>query len=162
MVNKEPILRWQVLFLGLLPSYKQLLGISEILSACQFSPLIWKQSLENAGVCMRMWSGLKWSPNPRFAKHLLAAHLFSIAQHQCCTQPRGSGFQFPQWCQYELFIFFHSDKLISISKHCNTVKQLRAAIVTKPLQSSLYTLHKEPQGVSQLPLFKIIVKFSKI
>lgn len=38
MVNKEPILSWKVSFLGLLLSYKQVLGISEILSCLLVFP----------------------------------------------------------------------------------------------------------------------------
>lgn len=131
MVNKEPILSWKVLFPGLLLSYKQLLGISEILSACQFSPLVWKQKLENAGY---MHEDMVWSkmvPKSEVCKAFTGcSSSFPLLSTSALHSLEDLAFSFPSGVSMSYSFFFHSDKLISISKHYNTVKQLRAAIVT--------------------------------
>jgi len=51
MVNKETVLSWRALFLGLSVLYLQLLVISELFIACCFSSFYLEINLENTAVC---------------------------------------------------------------------------------------------------------------
>lgn len=52
MVNKETVLSWRALFLGLSVLYLQLLVISELFIACCFSSFYLEINLENTTVCV--------------------------------------------------------------------------------------------------------------
>lgn len=97
--------------------------------------LVFPFSLETElGKCRNMHEDMVWSkmvPKSEVCKAFTGcSSSFPLLSTSALHSLEDLAFSFPSGVSMSYSFFFHSDKLISISKHYNTVKQLRAAIVT--------------------------------
>lgn len=97
--------------------------------------LVFPFSLETElGKCWNMHEDMVWSkmvPKSEVCKAFTGcSSSFPLLSTSALHSLEDLAFSFPSGVSMSYSFFFHSDKLISISKHYNTVKQLRAAIVT--------------------------------
>lgn len=94
---------------------------------------------------------LKMVPNSEVCKAFTCcSSCFPLLSTSALRKLEDLAFSFPSGISMSYSVFFHTDKLISISKHYNTVKQLRAAIVTSLSRSHSIPSTKNNKGYRKL------------